>query len=180
MFADSDTNTMMNLLGALKSTTLPGDSPLREPAVRAAAEVAIAGRYERMIRDEEFWNAGVVRSLAPDYRLLAEDILARHPDVSPEQLAAAEVVMKDARARGPVRGTRQQRTVEIGGVVISTLTAAALALMLVACVISSLLVPGGVVSRQIGLATVARSGSESAVRDRCCASWSPSVPRLSG
>jgi uncharacterized RDD family membrane protein YckC len=160
MFADSDTNTMMNLLGALKSTTLPGDSPLREPAVRAAAEVAIAGRYERMIRDEEFWNAGVVRSLAPDYRLLAEDILARHPDVSPEQLAAAEVVMKDARARGPVRGTRQQRTVEIGGVVISTLTAAALALMLVACVISSLLVPGGVVSRQIGLATVARSGSE--------------------
>jgi hypothetical protein len=99
-FSDSDTNAMLNLLGALKSTTLPAGSPMREPAVRAAAEVAIAGRYAQRIRDEEFWNAGVVRSLVPDYRALAEDILARHPKVSAEQLAAAEVVMKEARSRG--------------------------------------------------------------------------------
>jgi hypothetical protein len=160
MFAGSETNAMMNLLGALKSTTLPADNPLREPAVRAAAEVAVAGRYGPKIRDEEFWNAGVVRSLAPDYRALAEDILVRHPAVSPEQLAAAEVMLKEARARGPARGTRQQSTVELGGVIMSTVTAAALALMLVACVISSLLAPGGVVSRQLGLATVTRSGKE--------------------
>jgi hypothetical protein len=42
----------------------------------------------------------------------------------------------------------------------STMTAAALALVLVACVVSSLLVPGGVVSRQLGLAAVTRSGKE--------------------
>jgi hypothetical protein len=102
----------------------------------------------------------VVRSLAPDYRSLAEDILARHPDVSSEQLAAAEGVLKEARARGPARGRRQQSTLELGGVIMSTVTAAALALVLVACVISSLLVPGGVVSRQLGLAAVTRSGTE--------------------
>jgi uncharacterized RDD family membrane protein YckC len=159
-FSNSETNTMMNLLGALKSTTLAAGNPLHEPPVRAAAEVAIAGRYASMIRDEAFWNAGVVRSLAPDYRLLAEDILARHPDVSPEQLAAADAVLKEARSRGPVAGRREQSAVEIGGVLISTMTAGALALMLVACVISSLLVPGGLVSRQLGLAAVARSGEE--------------------
>jgi hypothetical protein len=159
-FSDSDTNTMMNLLGALRSTTLAADNPLHEPAARTAAEVAIAGRYAHIIRDEGFWNAGVVRSLAPDYRALAEAILTRHPNVSTEQLAAAEVVMKEARSRGPAGGRRQQVAVEIGGVLISTLTAGALALVLVACLVSSLLVPGGVVSRQIGLAVVTRSGKE--------------------
>jgi hypothetical protein len=50
--------------------------------------------------------------------------------------------------------------VDVGGVIISTITAAALALVLMTCIISSLLVPGGLVSRQVGLATVTRSGRE--------------------
>jgi serine/threonine protein kinase len=158
-FAGSETNEMMNLLGALKSTTLPANSPLREPEVRAAAELAVAGRYAHLIRDQEFWNAGVVRSLAPDYRLLAEDILARHADVSPAQLAAAEAILKEARGR-PGGARREQSAVELGGVIISTITAGALALVMITCIISSLLVPGGLVSRQAGLATVARSGRE--------------------
>jgi len=159
-FASTETNEMMNLLGALKSTTLPANNPLREPEVRAAAEVAVAGRYAHMIRDEEFWNAGVVRGLASDYRPLAEDILARHADVSPAQLAAAEAILKDARERRPGGGRREQYAVALGGVIISTIAAAALALVLMTCIISSLLVPGGLVSRQVGLATVTRSGRE--------------------
>jgi hypothetical protein len=159
-FAGAETSEMMNLLGALKSTTLPANSPLREPEVRAAAEVAIAGRYAHMIRDDGFWNAGVVRGLAPDYRRLAEEILARHADVSPAQLAAADAILKDARERRPGSGRREQSSVELGGVIISTITAGALALVLLVCVISSLLVPGGLVSRQLGLATVTRSGRE--------------------
>jgi eukaryotic-like serine/threonine-protein kinase len=159
-FAGSETSGMMNLLGALKSTTLPADNPLREPAVRAAAEVAIAGRYGHLIRDESFWNGGVVRGLAPDYRSLAEGILARHPNVPAEDLAAAEAVLKEARSRGPDRGRRERSAAELGGVIISTLTAGALALGLTLCVISSLLVPGGIVMRQVGLATVTRSGRE--------------------
>ena len=172
-FADSETIGMMNLLGALRGTTetfdvAPGASvqvgagrnPMREPDVRAAAEVAIAGRYAHLIRDEEFWNAGVVRALAPDYRLLAEDILARHPGVTPQQLAAAEAVLNEARPRGSAGGRREASTLELGGVIMSTITAAALALVLFVCVISSLLVPGGLVSRQVGLATVTRSGRE--------------------
>jgi eukaryotic-like serine/threonine-protein kinase len=159
-FASSETSEMMNLLGALKSTTLPADNPLREPEVRAAAEAAIAGRYAHFIRDEEFWNAGVVRALAPNYRPLAEDILARHPDVSPQQLAAAEAVLKEARSRGAAGRRRESSALELGAVIISTITAGALGLVLLACVVSSLLVPGGLVSRHVGLATVTRSGRE--------------------
>ena len=159
-FADSETSSMMNLLGVLKSTTLPADNPMRRPEERAAAEVVVAGRYAHLIRDEEFWNAGVVRSLAPDYRALAEDILARRDPVSPEELAAAEAVLKEARSRRPPRGTPRTEVVELSGAIISTVTASATALVLVLCVISSLLVPGGLVSRALGLAAVTRSGTE--------------------
>jgi eukaryotic-like serine/threonine-protein kinase len=172
-FADSETIAMMNLLGALKGTTRTvdvapgarvqlgaGRNPLREPEVRAAAEVAIAGRYAHLIRDEEFWSAGVVRALAPDYRPLAEEILARHPGVSARQLAAAEAILKEARPRDAPGARRETRALELGGVIISTITAGALALVLLLSVISSLVVPGGLVSRQVGLATVTRSGRE--------------------
>jgi len=156
-FTTSETAAMMNLLGALRSKTPP--AVFQRPEVRAAAEVAIAGRYRDLIGSEDFWNAGVVRSLGPDYRPLAEEILNRYPDVSREQLTAAEAVLKEARQRPPGRRP-QQRTATPGGIVISTVTAGALALALALCVISSLLVPGGVVSRHLGLATITRSGTE--------------------
>jgi eukaryotic-like serine/threonine-protein kinase len=160
-FASSDTSSMMNLLGALRSTTLPADNPLRQPDVREAAEIAIAGRYARMIRSDEFWDAGVTRALAPDYRPMAEDILNRHPNVSAERLAAAEAVLQRAREGRPAPRTRPQQSVlGIGGIVVSTVTALALALVLGCSLISSLLVPGGVVSRVLGLATITRSGRE--------------------
>ncbi|HKE86669.1 MAG TPA: protein kinase [Vicinamibacterales bacterium] len=158
-FTTSETAAMMNLLGALRSKTLPADNPFRRPEVRAAAEVAVAGRYGDLIRSEDFWNAGFVRSLAPDYRPMAEEILNRYPDVSREQLTAAEAVLKEARPRPPGRRP-QQRNASPGGIVISTVTAGALALALALCVISSLLVPGGLVQRHLGLATITRSGTE--------------------
>ena len=66
---------MMNLLGALEEHDAAADNPCAARGARAA-EVAVAGRYAHLIRDESFWKAGVVRWLAPDYRALAEDILA--------------------------------------------------------------------------------------------------------
>jgi hypothetical protein len=136
--------------------------------VRNAAEVAVAGRYGHLIRDASFWEAGVVRSLAPDFRGLAEDILTRHPEVSAAQLAEAEDVLKKAREEQEreqerIRGGRprtEQRVAVMSGIIISTVTALALALVLVVCAISSLLVPGGLVSRNLGLAAVTRSGRE--------------------
>ena len=162
-FTTSETANMMNLLSVLKSTTLPADNPMRRPEVRSAAELAVAGRYGHLIRDDSFWQAGVVRSLAPDYRQLAEDILKRHPDVSKAQLAGAEELLKKTREeQEQLRGRpRQERSVaELSGVIVSTLTALALALVLVVCAISSLLVPGGLVSRNLGLAAVTRTGGE--------------------
>jgi hypothetical protein len=159
-FTNSDTNRMMNLLGALKSRTLPADNAMWRPEVRAAAEVAIAGRYGHLIRDDSFWETGVVRSLAPDYRAQAEDILKRHPTVSPDELTEAEAILSAARQERAGGRRPQQSVLELGGVIISTVTAAALALVLLLSVISALLVPGGLVARQLGLATVTSSGRE--------------------
>jgi uncharacterized RDD family membrane protein YckC len=181
-FASSDASAMMNLLGALKSTTLAANNPLRDPDVRAAAEIAIAGRYRDMIRDESFWTAGIVRGLAPDYRPLAEEIVAKHPNITPEQLATAEAVLKEARARrpngAPAGARRQQSALEMGGVIVSTITAGALALVLLLSLVSSLLAPGGVVARQLGLATVTRSGREvTRLRSltRALVAWIPGI-----
>jgi len=152
----------MNLLGVLQDTPR-ADNPMQRPEVRNAAEIAIAGRYSHLIRDESFWKAGVVRSLAPDYRSLAEDILKRHPDISAAQLAAAEEILKNVREeQEQLRGRpRTERSVlELSGVIVSTLTALALALVLVVCLVSSLAAPGGLVSRNLGLAAVTRAGRE--------------------
>jgi hypothetical protein len=159
-FVTSDTNRMMNLLGALKSTTLPADNALRRPEVRDAAEVTIAGRWGHLVRDDSFWEAGVVRSLAPDYRAQAEEILKRHPVVSAEELTGAEAILSAAREERTRDRRPQQSVLELGGVIISTVTAAALTLVLMLCVLSSVLVPGGLVARHLGLATVTRSGRE--------------------
>ncbi len=166
-FTSSDAAAMMNLLGVLQSTTLPADNPMRRPDIREAAEVAVAGRYGALIRDDEFWNAGVVRGLAPNYRPYAEDILERHPNVSAEQLAEAEKVLAAARRDFDARqkaarptARREQSVIELGAVIISTVTAGAMAIVLGCLLLSSLLVPGGLVSRQLGLATVTRTGEE--------------------
>jgi hypothetical protein len=136
---------------------------MRRPEVRSAAEVAVAGRYGRLIRDDSFWQAGIVASLAAEYRPLAEDVLKRHPDVSAAQLAEAEDVLKKVRAdQDRLNGNprTEHSLVELSGVIISTVTALALALVIVICTISSLVVPGGLVSRNLGLAAVTRSGRE--------------------
>jgi uncharacterized RDD family membrane protein YckC len=162
-FSESETIKMMNLLGVLQSTTLQADNPMTRPEVRNAAELAIAGRYGQMIRDESFWESGIVRSLAPEYRSFAEDILKRHPDVSAAQLAEAENTVSAAREelerlRGGLR--REPSIVKLGDMIISTVTALTVALVLVVCAISALLLPGGLVSRNLGLAAVTRSGRE--------------------
>jgi hypothetical protein len=153
---------MMNLLGVLQDPPR-ADNPMQRPEVREATEIAIAGRYSHLIRDESFWEAGLVRSMAPEYRPLAEDILKRHPEVSAAGLAAAEDVLKKAReererqlGKPPEKGS----PVVLSGLIISTVTALGLAVVLIACAISSLLVPGGLVLRNLGLAAVTRSGRE--------------------
>jgi hypothetical protein len=160
-FTSSDTGQMMNLLGALRSTTLPNNNPFHRPEVREAAEVLIAGRYSDMIGDEDFWASGIVSQLAPDYRAQAQQILARHPGVTREQVATAEATLAAAREERRVPGARREtRVVEMGAVVISFVTAGALAIVFVCLLISASAVPGGIVSRHLGLATVTRSGRE--------------------
>jgi hypothetical protein len=100
-FTTSETARMMNLLGALRSKTVTAaDNPFQRPEVRAAAR----GRHRRQLRRPHSQQRLLERRSRggrspPDYRPLAEEILNRYPDVSREQLTAAEAVLKEARER---------------------------------------------------------------------------------
>ena len=146
---------MLALLGALR--TPRQDSPMARPDVQAAAEIVIAGRFGGRIRSETFWSTGLMRELALEYRPFAEEIAARHPQVTSEALALAEATLAAHRTRQ----TRAERSVvETGGVIISAVTAAALAFVAVCSLLSALLVPGGIVTRSLGLAVVGGDGRE--------------------
>jgi hypothetical protein len=96
-----------------------------------------------------------MRELATEYRPQAEAIAARHPNVTPEALAEAEATLAANRPPGAAPSLA-----DTGGIIISTLTAAALALVAGLSLISALVVPGGVVTRGLGLAVVGRDGGE--------------------
>ena len=152
-FAGSEESRLMALLGALR--TPRQGSPMARPDVQAAAEVVIAGRFGERIRSDAFWNSGVMRELAADYRPLAEEIAARHPQVTSDALASAEAVLAASR---PARAG--ESIVQASGVIISTMTALALAVVAACSLLSALIVPGGVVTRGVGLAVVGRNGRE--------------------
>jgi hypothetical protein len=127
-----------------------------------------------------------VRSLAPD-SVNWPKTSSRGIRRCPPPLAEAEDVLKKAREEQErerkIRGGRprtEQRVAVMSGIIISTVTALALALVLVVCAISSLLVPGGLVSRNLGLAAVTRAGREISVTLDPPACWSPGCQRLSG
>jgi hypothetical protein len=160
-FASADTTQIMNMLGALQKTDWAPPTLLAKPGVRGAMETYLAGHYRDVIRDDDFWGRGVVRGLAADYRPLAQEILQRHPDVSASEAEEARVFLQTAREGDPSdqRG-RGTGIVELSGDSISTLTAAGLVLVFALSVLSSALVPGGIITRQLGLAVVTRAGSE--------------------
>jgi eukaryotic-like serine/threonine-protein kinase len=133
---------------------------LGDPAVRDAVERYVAGQYGAKLRDPQFWNQTITRDMHAE-RAMAETILARHADVSPEELAAAATVIApelerfdretaSATSRASASSTRVVGTVTFVGICISM----ALSLL------SALIVPGGLVTRLIGLAVVRRDGRE--------------------
>jgi uncharacterized RDD family membrane protein YckC len=153
---------------------------MTDPAIRDAAERYLAGRYRAVLADDGFWSSPPLRGLQ-DRRRTAREILARHPSVSAEELARVSALI-DPELRG---GRRDRAEVEsgagfgaVGGPIILALTAMALLLVLGCAVLSSLVVPGGVMTRVLGLAVVTRDGTEiTRLRSlmRVIVAWLPAI-----
>jgi hypothetical protein len=153
---------------------------MTDPVIRDAAERYLAGRHRALLDDDSFWNSPPLRGLQ-DRRRTAKEILARHPSVSAEELARVSALIAP-ELQG---GRRDRAEVEsgggfgaVGGPIILALTAMALVLVLGCAVLSSLVVPGGVMARLLGLAVVTRDGAEiTRLRSlmRALVAWLPAI-----
>jgi eukaryotic-like serine/threonine-protein kinase len=161
-FATSDSIEMFGWLDLLRRPDPPANSRLAEPDVRDAVERYVAGRYGAVLNDSAFWNTPVMqRGNFVDLRRTAADIMARHPTVSAEELTRVSAIIAPQIQRSEQYYKLQASRVAGGGaIVVSTLTALSLTFVLLCSVLSSALVPGGVVIRLLGLAVVTRDGKE--------------------
>jgi hypothetical protein len=152
---------MLRLLESLHQKNPRAGSRMTDPVIRDAAERYLAGRYRTELGADAFWNSPPLRGLQ-DRRRTAAEILARHPSVSAEELARVSSLIApelEGARRELTRG-RSSGFTEVGGPIILALTALTLLLVLGGSMLSSLIVPGGVMARLLGLAVVTRDGNE--------------------
>jgi hypothetical protein len=120
-----------------------------------------------------------MRELGEEYRPVAEGIVARHPAVTPQQLAVAEATMKAARPRNePASGRSQMNLTEVRGIVVTVVTAGTTLLVVLCSLLSAFVTRGGIVSRTLGLAIVSHTGEEigrGRAALRVLVAWAPAL-----
>ena len=156
------------------------DGKFKTQEQRTAAEQYVAAHFRSQLTNDEFWNTRVpqMESIV-GMRRRAEEIAARYPAVSPDELARASAIVapqiqevEDWRKNFPAGGEALRRFVDSGFASIPVLFSIACGL------ISVLAVPGGLVTRALRHAVVGRDGREigrvrSAVR--LVIAWSPAI-----
>jgi len=180
-FFGPETTEMLGLLESLYAPTPPPDSRLVDPGVRQAMEIYVAGKHSRRLRDPGFWNSPVIQQgIGQRLQPTADDVAARHPSVSPEDLARATATIAPELAR--LRARRQRESFgDLAGVIVMSLIAGMLLLFVLLSVVSSLIVPGGLFTRMLGHAVVTRRGTEIGrplSLARVLVAWSPAIAWL--
>ena len=89
-------------------------------------------------------------------------MLARHPDVSPDELAAATSAIGPEleRFNRETASFISQFSTNVASTMVGPVTFIGVCFSMVICLLSALVVPGGVVTRLIGLAVVRLDGRE--------------------
>ena len=159
-FLRSTDNLVLRWLETLSETKASEGSRLGDPAVRDAVERYVVGQYGARLRDPKFWNLAITGDMRAEHAM-AEAILARHPQVSPEELAAAATAIAPELERFNRETARAAS--EAGGsstTLVGTFTLLVTCFSMAVSLMSALIVPGGLVTRLVGLAVVRRDGRE--------------------
>jgi hypothetical protein len=180
-FFGPETTEMLSLLESLYAPTPPPDSRLVDPSVRQAMETYVAGKHSARLRDPGFWNSPVIQQgIGKRLQPTADSVAARHPSVSPEELARATTTIAPELAR--LRERRQrERFFDLTPIIVMVITAGMLLSVLLLSIVSSLIVPGGLFTRMLGHAVVTRRGSEisrSISLGRVLVAWAPAIAWL--
>ena len=118
------------------------------------------------------------RASLPAQRKYANEILARHPSVSPEELTRVTTILAPEieRARRAAGGPNEGRDLVV--FLVTLLSAIGILFSMTLSLLSATLVPGGVVAGLIGLAVVTEDGREIGRGRsflRAAAAWSPAI-----
>jgi uncharacterized RDD family membrane protein YckC len=155
------------------------DVRLSDPAIRDAAERYVAERYRSVLTDGRVWSMMTSNGNDSVLRQKADEILARYPSVSSEEMAQLSVTLALEIEE------RRQFSAYVGeGVgsvlpVMSTLfVAAALVIAFVASMCSAIARPGGIATQTVGLGVVRRDAREiGRLRSlvRALVVWTPAI-----
>jgi hypothetical protein len=169
---------MLAWLGALSDPRT--DDRLSDPALREAAERYVAERYRSVLADGRFWSmtTGQTKGNLNRLRQTAEDVLARHPSVSADEMARLSVTLApDIEARRQF-GTSFDAFESMLPVMSMMLVALGLGVAFVASVFSAIAKPGGIAAQTVGLGVVTRDGREigrGRSLQRALVVWAPAV-----
>jgi uncharacterized RDD family membrane protein YckC len=178
--ANPETSEILTVLSALQDPDPPVRSRLHDPQVRTAVERYLAGRYRSLLSDENFWGMAVMqgqpmRALRP----VASDILARHGTVTEAEFAqASETIAPERRQWAQRSRARAGEFISVGGMIVSIVVALGLIAVVVLSLFSAVVLPGGVVMRQLRFAVVDRDGHEiGRLRSvlRTAVAWLPAI-----
>jgi len=150
---------VIGLLSVLR-TDLPSERTVQPPEYRRAIEIYLAGQHGALLRNPALWSSSAQGpdSDRPELRRLAADIVARHPSVTGEELARSRETVQPI-----LDGVRPVETfgdTSPALIVLNLMAAIASVMALSGSIVSSVVVPGGVATRMIGLAVVTRDGNQ--------------------
>ena len=158
------------------------DAEFKTREQRDAAEQYVAAHFGSQLTSDEFWNTQTPQ-IEPflGWRRTAAEIAARHPAVSPDELARASAIVAPQIQELAAESANLGANVPAGGEALRGFIASGFAsipvLVSIVCgLISVLAVPGGLVTRALRHAVVRRDGREigrarSAIR--FLVAWSP-------
>lgn len=157
-FIQSDSARMLQMIESLHMPNPPASSNLANPEFRRAFEIYLVGTYGAALNDDALWNSTLVSGLL-DRRATAIAILQRHPNVSAEELArAAEIVGPNLERSG--QRADANRGPNVAYIIVGSLAAFSTMFVVICCLVSSALLPGGIGARLLGLAVVTHDGAE--------------------
>ncbi|HUF47747.1 MAG TPA: serine/threonine-protein kinase [Vicinamibacterales bacterium] len=152
-------------------------------ANRPAMEIYVAGRFGDAISHPGFWSLAPMQGSLRRYRATGERITRAHPSVTPEALEAARTAIAPDldRIRSNYEQNVRSTLPRVRAFLVTALAGLGLGVPFIVGLVSSIIVPGGVMGRLLGVTVVNARGdvisrARSAVR--VLIAWSPAIAWL--
>ena len=160
---------------SLKTRNLVGEP---DPKVRTqAAEIFIAARFGKLVRDPNWWNSRPATStMAPQLRTKVEQIMAAYPDPDPAEVERARAILRPLLdSKGDLSTARSREEAEVKLLpVMKGVAGGTVLCALFFSLAAAIFFRGGLLMRALGIAVVRHDGSDASRWEmlwRGCVAW---------